>query len=106
METDPLHTFGEETCKEIADLINRQNSLISDDIHTSPLTQLYGALKVWKIATQCEILAKIITSETYFSDEPKEKKREELTLLLTYLRQIRPRQLNTPTEIQRGKYSN
>jgi hypothetical protein len=73
---------------EIADLIETQISLIHECIRTSPLTQLYGALEVWELATYCDTLAKIIKSEKYFSDEPKEKKHEDLTLLLDYLRQL------------------
>jgi hypothetical protein len=88
VKTNQLHTFSVAACNEIADLIKTQNSLVDECIRTSPLTQLYSALKVWELATQCGILAEIIKSEKYFSDEPKEKKHEDLTLLLVYLRQL------------------
>jgi hypothetical protein len=88
VKTNQVDTFSLAACNEIADLIETQNSLVDECIRTSPLTQLYGALRVWELATQCRILAEIIKSEKYFSDEPKAKKHEDLTLLLVYLRQL------------------
>jgi hypothetical protein len=73
---------------EIADLINTQNSLVDEYIHTSPLTQLSRALKIQKLATQCMLLAKIIKRENYCLDEPEEKRYEDLTLLRVYLQQL------------------
>jgi hypothetical protein len=87
-KTNQVDKFSLAACNEIADLIETQNSLVDECIRTSPLTQLYGALRVWELATQCGILAEIIKSEKCFSDEPKEEKYGDLTLLLVYLRQL------------------
>jgi hypothetical protein len=81
------HTYT-LACNEIADLINTQNSLVDEYIHTSALTQLSRALKIQKLATQCILLAKIIKRENYCLDEPEEKRYEDLTLLRVYLQQL------------------
>jgi hypothetical protein len=87
-KTNQVDELSLAACHVIADLIETQNSLVHECIRTSPLTQLYGALRVWELATHCGTLAEIIKSEKYFSDEPKEEKYEDLTLLLVYLRQL------------------
>jgi hypothetical protein len=86
-KTHLVHTYT-LACNEIADLINTQNSLVDEYIHTSPLTQLSRALKIQKLATQCILLAKIIKRENYCLDEPEEKRYEDLTLLRVYLQQL------------------
>jgi hypothetical protein len=83
-----VDTFNLAACNEIADLIETQNSLVDECIRIFPLTRLYGALRVWELATQCGILAKIIRSGENFLDAPKEEKYGDLTLLLAYLRQL------------------
>jgi hypothetical protein len=79
--TSLVGTFCLEICNEIADLIETQNALVDECTCTSPLTQLHRALGIRNLVTQCRILAQIIKCEKYFSDEPKGKKHEDLTLL-------------------------
>ena len=84
MKTNQVDTFISAACNGIANLIETQNPLVDECIRVAPLIQLYSPLRVWKLATQCEILAEIMKSEKYFSDEPKEDKRQDLSLI--YLR--------------------
>jgi len=87
-KTHLMHTYYRAAYNEIADLITTQNSLIDKYVCTSPLTQLSRVLKVQKLVTQCEIMAKIIKLEKYFVDEPKEKIYEDLALLRFYLQRL------------------
>jgi hypothetical protein len=89
-EVGSTDSFCLAACNEIADLIETQNALVDECIRTSPLTQLHLALRIRNLVTQCGILAEIIKCEKYFSDEPKEKKHEDLTLLRYYLKQLIP----------------
>ena len=87
-EEREVDIYSSAACNEIAVLIDTQNSLVDEYIHTSPLTQLSRALKIQKLATQCILLAKIIKRENYCLDEPEEKRYEDLTLLRVYLQQF------------------
>ena len=87
-ETHLVHTYYLAACNEIADLIDTQNSLVDEYLRASSLNHLSRALRIQKIATQCIMLAKIIKSEKYCLDEPKEKKYEDLALLRFYLQQL------------------
>ena len=83
-----VHTNYRAACNEIAGLVNTQNSLINEYVRKSPLTQLSRTLKIQKLVTNCEIMAKIIKMEEYHSNEPKEKISEDLALLRFYLQQL------------------
>lgn len=84
VETNPLETFKLAVCNEIIDLVERQNVLVKECIRKSTMTQVDGALRVWQLPIQCELLAKVIRTED-FASERKERKHEDLTLLLASL---------------------
>ena len=69
-------------------LIDKQTSLVNDYIRPFPQTQLSRALEILESATQCTILADIVKAENYNLDESKEKIKEGLTLLRSYLQRL------------------
>lgn len=69
-------------------LIDKQSSLVNEYIRPFPQTQLSRALKIQRLATHCTILANIVKAEDYNLEEPKEKIKEDLTLLRFYLEQL------------------
>ena len=75
-------------CQTACNLIDKQSPLINDYIRPFPQTQLSRALKIQKLNTQCTVLANIVKAENYNLDEPKEKTKEDLTLLRFYLQQL------------------
>ena len=75
-------------CQTACNLIDKQSSLVNDYIRPFPQTQLSRALKIQNLATQCTILANIVKAENYNLDGPKEKTKEDLTLLRFYLQQL------------------
>lgn len=86
--THPVDTHCQATSNEIADLVEKQNSLVDEYLRPSPLTQFSGALKIQRMNTQCKILAQIMKCENYCVDEPKDKQYEDLMLLRSYLQQL------------------
>ena len=88
-ETEKTHTYSQAVCDEIADLVDHQNSLVDEFVRMSTMTQLSRVLKIQKLATQCNILAKIIRSDNYCLGAPTDKYiYEDLENLRFHLQQL------------------